>query len=185
MVLLHFKLGEKNQFIMETTTTTPVEEIIKNAVTINNLRCKIDTLCMVIEELMKHGPLKTEETRGLKETENLDQNIEEKYRAKKTPMPPKVGTKYNEDKTNQRTGWILEDDVTKKIMEEVTAAKEYISPKRAEQRKITTIDELNKHIQLMYGGVMIGYPAYHGLGEWEPCRVIFEDKTDINFYVII
>ena len=31
----------------------------------------------------------------------------------------------------------------------------------------------------MYGGVMIGYPAYHGLGEWEPCRVIFEDKTDI------
>jgi len=179
MVLLHFKLGEKNQFIMETTTSTPVEEIIKNAVTINNLRCKIDTLCMVIEELMKHGPLKTEETRGLKETEDLDQNIEEKYRAKKTPMPPKVGTKYNEDKTNQRTGWILEDDVTKKIMEEVTAAKEYISPKRAEQRKITTIDELNKHIQLMYGGVMIGYPAYHGLGDWEPCRVIFEDKTDI------
>ena len=54
MVLLHFKLGEKNQFIMETTTTTPIEEIIKKAVEINNLRCKIDTLCMVIEELMKH-----------------------------------------------------------------------------------------------------------------------------------
>ena len=179
MVLLHFKLGEKNQFIMETTTTTPIEEIIKKGIEINNLRCKIDTLCMVIEELMKHGPLKTEETRGLKETENLDENIEEKYRAKKTPMPPKVGTKYNEDKTNQRTGWILEDDVTKKIMEEVTAAKEYISPKRAEQRKITSVEELNKHIQLMYGGVMIGYPAYYGLGEWEPCRVIFEDKTDI------
>ena len=55
MVLLHFKLGEKNQFIMETTTATPIEEIMKKAVEINNLRCKIDTLCMVIEELMKHG----------------------------------------------------------------------------------------------------------------------------------
>lgn len=64
-------------------------------------------------------------------------------------------------------------------MEAVTAAKEYISPKRAEQRKTTTVEELKNHIQLMYGGVMIGYPAYHGLGEWEPCRVIFEDKTDI------
>ena len=107
MVLLHFKLGEKNQFIIETTTNTPITEILKKGIEVNNLRCKIDTLCMVIEELMKHGPLKTEETRGLKETENLDENIEPKYRAKKTPMPPKVGTKYNEDKTNQRTGWIL------------------------------------------------------------------------------
>ena len=128
---------------------------------------------------MKHGPLKTEETRGLKETEHLDENIEEKYRAPKTPMPEKVGTKYNEDKTNQRTGWILEDDVTKKIMEAVTKAKEYISPKRAETRQKTTVKELEENIQLMYGGVMIGYPAYHGLGTWEPCRVIFEDKSDI------
>ena len=102
MVLLHFKLGEKNQFIIETTTNTPITEILKKGIEVNNLRCKIDTLCMVIEELMKHGPLKTEETRGLKETENLDENIEPKYRAKKTPMPPKVGTKYNEDKTNQK-----------------------------------------------------------------------------------
>lgn len=83
MVLLHFKLGEKNQFIIETTTGTPITDIIKKGVEVNNLRCKIDTLCMVIEELMKHGPLKTEETRGLKETENLDENIEPKYRAKK------------------------------------------------------------------------------------------------------
>ena len=179
MVLLHFKIGEKNQFIYEVPATTPITDVIKGGIQINNLRCKIDTLCMVIEELLKHGPLKTEETRGLKETENLDENLEPQYRAPKTKMPEKVGTKYNEDKTNQRTGWILEDDLTNKIMEAVTAAKEYISPKRAEARKTTTIEDLNKHIQLMYGGVMIGYPAYHGLGEWEPCRVIFEDKSDI------
>ena len=179
MVLLHFKIAEKNQFIYSVPATTPITDIIKGAVEINNLRCKIDTLCMVTEELIKHGPLKPEEYRGLKETENLDENIEPQYRAKKTPFPEKVGTKYNEDKTNQRTGWILEDDINKKIMEAVKEAKEYLDPKRAESRKITTSDELNKLIQLMYGGVMIGYPAYHGLGEWEPCRVIFEDKSDI------
>ena len=179
MVLLHFKIAEKNQFIYELPAATDITEVIKQGVTVNNLRCKTDSLIMAIEELMKHGPLKTEETRGLKETENIDENLEEQYRVKKTPMPERVGTKYNEDKTNQRTGWILEDDITKKIMEAVNEAKEYISPKRAEQRKTTTIEELNKHIQLMCGGVMIGYPAYHGLGEWEPCRVIFEDKSDI------
>lgn len=179
MVLLHFKIADKNQFIYSVPATTQISEILKGAILINNLRCRLDTLCMVVEELIKHGPLKTEETRGLKETENLDENIEPQYRAKKTPMPPKVGTKFNEDKTNQRTGWILEDDVNKKIMEAVTNAKDYLDPKRAEKRLPTTPEELNEHINLIRGGVMIGYPAYYGLGEWEPCRVIFEDKSDI------
>ena len=180
MVLLHFKIGEKNQFIIDLPSSTQMTDVIKQGITVNNLRCKIDSLCMCIEELLKHGPLKTEETRGLKETEHLEEeNLEEKYRSKKTPMPPKVGTKFNEDKTNQRTGWILEDDITSKAMQAVTDAKEYISYLRAEKRKVTSVEELNNHIQLMYGAVMICYPAYHGLGDWEPCKVIFEDKTDI------
>ena len=180
MVLLHFKIGEKNQFIIDLPSSTQITDVIKQGITVNNLRCKIDSLCMCIEELLKHGPLKTEETRGLKETEHLEEeNLEEKYRSKKTPMPPKVGTKFNEDKTNQRTGWILEDDITSKAMQAVTDAKEYISYLRAENRKVTSVEELNNHIQLMYGAVMICYPAYHGLGDWEPCKVIFEDKTDI------
>ena len=37
---------------------------------------KIDQLAVSIEELIKHGPLRPEDVRGLKETENLDQNIE-------------------------------------------------------------------------------------------------------------
>ena len=49
MVLLHFKLGEKNQFIIETTTNIPITDILKKGIEVNNLRCKIDTLCMVIE----------------------------------------------------------------------------------------------------------------------------------------
>lgn len=31
---------------------------------------------MQIENLMKHGPLRPEDSRGLKETENLDADIE-------------------------------------------------------------------------------------------------------------
>lgn len=146
MVLLHFKLGEKNQFIIETTTGTPITDIIKKGVEVNNLRCKIDTLCMVIEELMKHGPLKTEETRGLKETENLDENIEPKYRAKKTPMPPKVGTKYNEDKTNQRTGWILEDDVTKKLWKQLLLLKNIYLLKEQNKEKLLLL----KNLKIIY-----------------------------------
>ena len=44
-------------------------------------------------------------------------------------------------------------------MEAVTAAKEYISPKRAEARKTTTIEDLNKHIS-DFQNVYIKYPTY-------------------------
>jgi len=33
-------------------------------------------IAVMIENLMKHGPLRPEDVRGLKETENLDEHIE-------------------------------------------------------------------------------------------------------------
>ena len=179
MVLLHFKVNEKNQFICELPSTTEISEVIKQGVTINNYRCLIDSICMTMEDLLKYGPLKPEETRGLSETEYMDDNLEEKYRAPRTPLPPKVGTKFNEDKTHHRTGWILEDDINKKILEEIVKAKEYISYKRADLRQTTTVEQLKEHINLMKAGVMIGYPNYYGLGDWEPCKHYFEDNVDI------
>ncbi|MCQ2819919.1 MAG: CFAP298 family protein [archaeon] len=179
MVKLHFKITEKNQFICEAPSTTEISDVIRLGVTINNYRCLIDSICMTMEDLMKFGPLKPEETRGLSQTEYIDDNLEEKYRAPRTPLPPKVGTRFNEDKTHHRTGWILDEDVTKKIMEEVIKAKEYISYKRAELRETTTVDQLKEHLALMKAGLMIGYPNYYGLGDWEPAKVYFEDKGDI------
>jgi hypothetical protein len=132
-----------------------------------------------IEDLLKHGPLKPEALRGLKETEELEPDIEEKYKVPKPKMPERVGTRFNEDKTAQRTGWILEEGVTATILKGVNESKEYISYQRAEAKKLTTVKELFDLIDILKAGVMIGYPAYHGLPEWEPCRVFLEDNQDI------
>jgi hypothetical protein len=40
---------------------------------------KVDHLCQTIEDLLKHGPLKPAETRGLKETEMIEPDIEYIY----------------------------------------------------------------------------------------------------------
>lgn len=115
----------------------------------------------------------------MKETEDLEADIEDKYKVPKTKMPEKVGTRFNEDKSAQRTGWILEEDVTNTILKGIMDAKVYLSDKRTEEKKITTINELFEYMDLLKAGVMIGYPAYHGLPEWEICRLILEDKSDI------
>lgn len=94
-------------------------------------------------------------------------------------MPDQIGTRFNEDKNGHRTGWILEEDVTNTILKGINEAKEYISSKHTEDKKLTKVSDLFNFIDILKAGVMIGYPAYHGLPEWEPCVMILEDKGDI------
>ncbi len=145
----------------------------------NNLRVKVDRLALVIEDLLKHGPLKPEASRGLNLTEDMEPDIEDKFKVPKIKMPDRVGTRFNEDPSHQRTGWILDEDVTKTILKGVIDAKDYLNPKRAEEKKTTTLKELLEIIDLLKAGVMIGYPTYHGLPDWEPCKFLLEEKDDI------
>jgi hypothetical protein len=45
---------------------------------------------------------------------------------------------------------------------------------------------LTYELDIIRGLVMMAYPAYYGLGEWEPVRVLlenqedFDDKTDLT-----
>jgi hypothetical protein len=173
------KISEKNQFLHEATTQQDCTDIIKEVVLINNLRVKIDLLAMYIENLMKHGPLKPEDSRGLKETENLDADIEDKYKVPKIKMPKPMGTKLNEDPTAQRSGWILEDDITNLILKACFDAKDLISTKKVEDKYVTKIKDLTDQLDFLRGAMMIGYPGYAGLPEWEPARQVLEENCDL------
>ncbi len=140
----------------------------------------IDRISLSLEELLKFGPLKPEESRGLNITEDIDADIEDTYKVPKTKMPEKVGTRYNEDPSHQRTGWILEAEVTDTILKGVMDAKAYINSKRAEEKKVTTLKELFDTLDMLKAGVMIGYPGYYGLADWEMCKVLLEDKQDLS-----
>ena len=146
----------------------------------NNLRVNVDRISLALEELLKHGPLKPEGLRGLNLTEDMEPDIEDKFKVPKPKMPEKVGTKFNQDPSHQRIGWILDEEVTNTILKGVQDAKAYISNKRTEEKKYTTLKELYDLIDMLKAGVMIGYPAYYGLPEWEPVKVMLEDKSDLT-----
>ncbi len=103
----------------------------------------------------------------------------EKYKAPKIKMPERVGTKFCEDPSSQRIGWILEDEVTNTILQACSDAKNYISPKKVELKEKTIVDELFRHLDLLKAGLAIAYPGDHGLPEWEPVLCLFYDKEDI------
>jgi hypothetical protein len=94
-------------------------------------------------------------------------------------MPQRVGTRYNDDQTNMRTGWILEENATETVLKGIEEYKQYISRSHTESKKITKRSELMNILELLKGAIFIGYPAYNGLPEWEPVKQIIEDKTDI------
>lgn len=179
MVVIHLKINEKNQFLYEVPYTTKIEEVIKDLVIINNLRCKIDIISVQIEDLLKHGPLKREEERGLNETIDLDKDIEDKYKPRKVPMPERVGFVYVEDPSHHRTGWTFEKEVVERLMKDVYEIKKRISIESVQSKSSMKISELTEMIDLLRAIVYINYPAYHGLPDWEPCRVNLEVKEDI------
>ncbi len=100
-----------------------------------------------------------------------------KYAQKPTLLPTQ---RYNEDKTGFRTGVILSEQVTNVMLEEVQKSKNYINKKQVDLKIILTIVELQKCIDNLRGAMMIAYPGYYGLEEYEPARVVLEGKFDFE-----
>ena len=114
MVLLHFKKTEGNQFLYETTTAIPVDDLVNEICEVNNLRNRIDRAAMALEDLASKGPLKPEGLRGLNEEgyaeylKTEDVTVTDGLKQ----MPPQVGVRHVKDDTHYRTGWLVSEDLT-------------------------------------------------------------------------
>lgn len=179
MVLIHLKVTDKNQFLYEAPHSMKVEELMKELVLVNNLRVKLDILAVQIEELFKHGPLKPEEERGIKESIDLDKDIDPMYKPKKPQMPAKVGDVFVEDPTSHRTGWTFNTETVNKRLEEISEIKQKLSPELIQKKQTMKINELLECIDMLRAVVYLCYPGYSGLPDWEPCKIILERKEDI------
>ena len=47
-----------------------------------------------------------------------------------------------------------------------------------------TFEAVEHQLDVFKGLVMMAYPGYHGLGEWEPIRVLLEDPEDDHVDVL-
>lgn len=184
MVILHFKQNDLNQFLFETSIAKSVDEVLNELCTVNALRIKIDKLAQGIEGLADHGPLKLEALRGLTTQECIDPAVEllmpdEKKYAYPKPEP---GQRLNPDKTGYRIGIAPPEEVSKRMIEECAKAKDAIHVRNIDQKKCLTIKELAEIVDTLRGMVMIAYPAYHGLYEWDHVYLMLEEQMDYATY---
>lgn len=92
---------------------------------------------------------------------------------------PDMNQRENKDPTGYRIGVAPMEELSKKLKDAASDARKYISKDKAKNKIELDLKELEEQFSLLRGAVMIAYPAYHGLPEWEQVYLILEDK--INF----
>jgi hypothetical protein len=208
MVVLHYKKGDANQFLMNMPAQTPVEEMVKmvceskfkstlfnNSLIfhsnlnsnffyflVNNLRLKVDRAAMGLEDLAAKGPLKPEGLRGLDEAgyddylKGEDITVTDGLKM----MPPKVGVRFVKDEHHYRTGWILAEEISQQMLAQAMKMKELVHKSSVDNKRYLSKEMLWEQIDYVRGLVMMAYPGFHGLGEWEPIWVILENQEEFD-----
>jgi len=97
-------------------------------------------------------------------------------------MPPKVGTRFIEDKSNYRTGWLLDEIITKEILKQVSDTRLVITKDQVAKKVCLTEKMLLDQLDLCRAILEKAYPKFAGLGTWEPARAIVESKDLEAFY---
>jgi len=116
----------------------------------------LDRLCGALEELAQYGPTKPEEWRGLSE-ENVPK--------------PDWCVRVNKDQQNYRTGWLATtEEQSKNLMKTAHEKKWLVHKDRITDKHVNSIKELQDAKDYIKGAVMICFPAYHTLPDYEPVK---------------
>ena len=142
------------------------------------MRIKLDHMSTGLEELATKGPLRPEALRGL---DNLDEYVKAEDLTVINglkEMPPQTGVREVPDPNKYRTGWLVSEELCKQILEEVMKGKQLIHKTQIDRKALLTFEAIQNHMDVYKGLVMMAYPGYHGLGAWEPIRVLLEGEED-------
>lgn len=137
---------------------------------------------MAIEELAAKGPLKSEALRGLNEDGYAEYLRNDDLTVKNglAEMPPHTGVRQIKDESHYRTGWVVSEEMSQKMLQQATAMKKLVHKSNVDYKKNLEKDVLLEQLDLTRGLMMMAYPGFHGLGAWEPIWVILENKEELD-----
>jgi len=141
---------------------------------------RLDQCAVALEELATKGPMKPEALRGLDNLEDYVKQEDLTVINGLKEMPPKTGVREVPDPSNYRTGWLLSEEMCKQFLEQCMKAKQVVHKTQVDRKIPLSIEMLLQEIDIFKGLVMMGYPGYHGLAEYEPIRVLLEDQQDFD-----
>ncbi|XP_069697790.1 cilia- and flagella-associated protein 298 isoform X2 [Periplaneta americana] len=175
MVKLVIKKGDQNQFLYETTVSTPVDEIIKEVTTIYNGRLKISRICDEMEELAKHGTLLPPNIMGLTDEQVEELKLVDEWGEK---CVPSGGWTFNKDPIGRRNGKQPNENMQDVIKRTTEEAKKMVSKKQVQNNVCVTLRMVQDALDILRGAVTIVYPM--NLPPHDVIRQEFENTEDLS-----
>lgn len=175
MVILQIKHKDDNQFLYETTLSTPIDELTKNIAGIYNGRLKVLRICYEMEELSKYGTLYPPEILGLTEEQVEELKLSDPCGDK---CIPSGGYVFNKDPVGRRNGKAPMKNMEDVLKNAITEAKEMISKNLVTMKKPLTLKIIQEAINILKGAVTIVYPMK--LPPHDTIRMEFENIEDLT-----
>jgi len=95
-------------------------------------------------------------------------------------MPPKVGDRFVPDESHYRTGFLISEEMSAKMLEQATTMKKAVHKDLVASKQKMELAPMQEHVDITRGLMMMAYPGFHGLGEWEPVWVLLENKEEFD-----
>lgn len=131
-----------------------------------------------MEDLASKGPIKPEALRGLSDYGDYLKAEDLTVINGLKEMPPKTGCREVQDEHHFRTGWLVSEELCNQMLEECMKAKQMIHKTQVDRKICLTMQMMNDQLDIFRGLVMMAYPGYYGLGDYEPIKVILENKEE-------
>lgn len=173
MVILVVKRNELS-FRIETRLEESVDDVIKLISDISNFLIRLQRILDLFPDLVKYGPLRPEEYRGLTSEEVIDGKVIEREILQCAPHNPNYV--YSPDPSGYRCGKAALPCLQEKMNIFVDEVKNFLS-KTSLAKRIITLGDLDKFLSTFKGFVNITYPD--GLPPYDQLHgMLFEGVID-------
>lgn len=174
MVIFAVKKNEL-EFRVQTSLEESVDFVIKMISNLSNSLIKLQRVLDLFPDLVKYGPLRPEEYRGLTSEELIDAKVIEQEKSQCAPNNPCY--MYNPDPSGYRCGKAPLPDLQQKMNSFVDEVKNFLSKPNL-STKIITVEDLNSYFSKFNGYVKIAYPG--GLPPYDQLHGILFAGGDID-----
>ena len=167
MVVILIKSSETDQFLFETSCAESNDALLRQLVTVWNMRLKVDLLAGALEQLAQHGPAKPESSKGIDDIQDTAQQAE-------GGAKPNRGRSYRADPQGNRTGEPPNEQLQQVLRKVAKDAKCAIGVDQVRAKVPTSMDLLQEKIDTMRGAVTMAYPM--GLPTYDPIQAALQDE---------
>ncbi|KNC48276.1 uncharacterized protein AMSG_04506 [Thecamonas trahens ATCC 50062] len=175
MVLLHVRNDVETQFIVETTTSSSVDEATRLVIETHNARLRLMRLAQAVDDLAASGPVDVDAEAAASSSKGKDETDSDDGEAGETDEADAAAAG-----AVPRVGVPPPEDMAELLRRAAADVRDAIAPGLAERRQVMRMEALAEAEERVKGCVVLAYGDAGGLPETDPVRLILDGNEVLD-----